>query len=467
MKIFLIWVNDENFYRLLPEDLGGSKPGDPRVKVMGFPPLGIETLAPVLRQHGHQVRMFDTCHPEMKEPDIAQALRDDPPDVVALSFLSTTTYPGVKSMAQVVKSVVPDVPIICGGVFATMNQERILKDCPYIDAVGVGEGEELLPDYLDHLNNPASVAGLVWRDGDKIVKNIARPIIKDLNQFPYPDRTTLPIDYIESLPLDVPAVLSLEKFCTMQTSRGCPYTCIYCDIPALTNGKWRFRSPEHVLGEMQQLHDQGYRSIYLTDDHFLLKRDRISTICQNIIDHKLAFKWGCEGRVDSVAVDQLPIMGKANCNFLAFGVESGTQKSWTGSTSGRRSSKSKRRSVKPSGAASSGRTDFSWSVRPAKPRRTSWRASVSARGSSWTPSVSTGCVSIVARRCGTSISNAASSTTNATGPSGSSVRTLTRRCCPARSSIAHGKRATRCSLPAGFSSVPSRPSSCSIPWAGT
>jgi radical SAM superfamily enzyme YgiQ (UPF0313 family) len=326
MKVFLVYVNDENFYRLLPEDLGGSRPGDPRIKVMGFPPLGIETLAPVLRQHGHQVRMFDTCHPKMKEPDIVQALRDDPPDVVALSFLSTTTYPGVKSMAQVVKAEMPKVPIICGGVFATMNQERILKDCPFIDVVGVGEGEELLPDYLDHLNNPASVAGLIWRNGKEVVKNIPRAIIKDLNQFPYPDRMTLPIDYIESLPLDVPAVLSLEKFCTMQTSRGCPYTCIYCDIPALTNGKWRFRSPEHVLGEMQQLHDQGYRSIYLTDDHFLLKRERISAICQSIIDRKLAFKWGCEGRVDSVAVDQLPIMGKANCNFLAFGVESGTQK---------------------------------------------------------------------------------------------------------------------------------------------
>jgi len=326
MKVFLIWVNDENFYRLLPEELGGSKPGDKRMKVMGFPPLGIETLAPILRQHGHEIRMFDTCHPQMKEPDIARALRDDPPEVVALSFLSTTTYPGVKSMARVVKSVMPDVPIVVGGVFATMNQERILKDCPHIDCVGVGEGEELLPDYLDHINDPAKVAGLIWRNSKKIVKNMARPIIRDLNQFPYPDRTTLPIDYIESLPLDVPAVLSLEKFCTVQTSRGCPYTCIYCDIPALTDGKWRFRSPEHVLGEMQQLSDQGYRSIYLTDDHFLLKRDRINDICQGIINRKLQFKWGCEGRVDSVAVDQLPIMGKANCNFLAFGVEAGTQK---------------------------------------------------------------------------------------------------------------------------------------------
>ena len=68
-----------------------------------------------------------------------------------------------------------------------------------------------LPDYLDHLSQPACVAGLIWRDGKELVKNIPRPIIKDLNQFPYPDRSTLPIDYIESLPLDVPAVLSLES----------------------------------------------------------------------------------------------------------------------------------------------------------------------------------------------------------------------------------------------------------------
>ena len=108
MKVFLIYVNDENFFRLLPEDLGGSKPGDARGKVMGFPPLGIETLAPVLRQHGHEVRMFDTCHPQMKEPDIVAAAENDPPDAIALSFLSTTTYPGAKSMAQALKSVRPD-----------------------------------------------------------------------------------------------------------------------------------------------------------------------------------------------------------------------------------------------------------------------------------------------------------------------------------------------------------------------
>jgi radical SAM superfamily enzyme YgiQ (UPF0313 family) len=229
-------------------------------------------------------------------------------------------------MARLLKKTAPDTPIILGGVFATMNAKEILQDCPYADAIGKGEGEELLPDYLDNLDNLGDVAGLVWRSGDDIVENVSRPILKDLDKFPYPDRKSLPIDYIESMPLDVPAVLSLDRFCTMQTSRGCPYPCIYCDIPALADGKWRHRSPEHVLGEMQQLNDEGYRSIYLTDDHFLLKRKRIQEICNGIIDRKLEFRWGCEGRVDSVAVEELPLMGKANCGFLAFGIEAGTQK---------------------------------------------------------------------------------------------------------------------------------------------
>ena len=326
MKTFLVYVRDEDYYQFLPEELGGSKAGDKRVKVMAFPPLGIETLAPVVRQHGHDVWMFDTCHAEMKGEHIARAVREERPDVIALSFLSTTTYAPTKVIAECLKSAASDIPIILGGVFASMNAEHILKDCPYADCIGVGEGEELLPDYLDHMDDPGSVAGLVWRDGDNIVSNPPRPIIRDLDQFPYPDRDSLPIDYIESLPLDVPAVLSLDKFCTIQTSRGCPYSCIYCDIPSLSNGMYRHRSAEHVLGEMQILNDAGYRSIYLTDDHFLLKRKRINDICNGIIERRLEFRWGCEGRVDSVAVDQLSIMGKANCTSLAYGVETGTQK---------------------------------------------------------------------------------------------------------------------------------------------
>jgi radical SAM superfamily enzyme YgiQ (UPF0313 family) len=100
MNSFLVHVRDDNFCRVLPEELDQSKSDNGRVKVMAFPPLGIQTLAPVLRQRGHQVRMFDTAHPQMKAGHIAQAVAQQLPDVIALSFLSTTTYPAVKSMAR-------------------------------------------------------------------------------------------------------------------------------------------------------------------------------------------------------------------------------------------------------------------------------------------------------------------------------------------------------------------------------
>ncbi|MDP7346880.1 MAG: radical SAM protein [Phycisphaeraceae bacterium] len=324
MRIFLVYVRDDDYFRLLPPGLKRPR-SDGRIEVMAFPPLGIQTLAPVLREAGHDVQMFDTCHPDMTEAHIVEAARQQCPDVFALSFLSTTSYLVLKRMAAALKGVAPRTPVIVGGPFATINAVKILEDCPLIDAVGAGEGEELLPDYLEHLHDPGVVGSLSWRRGREVVENPRRPVLRDLDRFPYPDRKTLPIEYIESMPLDVPAVLSLDRWCTVQTSRGCPYKCIYCDIPWLAEGMWRARSPEHVLGELQQLDDEGYRSVYLTDDHFLLKRKRIEKICHGMIDRGLTLRWGCEGRVDAVAVDQFPLMGRANCRMLAFGIEAGTQ----------------------------------------------------------------------------------------------------------------------------------------------
>lgn len=325
MKLFLIYIRDSDYYNILPEKLR-KKLNNDRIEIMAFPPLGIQTLSPVIRSHGHEVEMFDTCHPQMQEEHIEQAVIDDKPDIIALSFLSTTSYVVTKSMAKRLKKASPKTPIIVGGAFATANAVQILNDAPYIDVVGRGEGEELIPDYLDKIDNLKTVQGITWRSNGEVIHNPDRPLIKDLDQFPYPDRKSLPIEYIESMPLDVPAVLSLDRFCTMQTTRGCPFHCIYCDIPSLAQGRWRSRSPEHVLGEMQQLHDEGYRSIYLTDDHFLMQRKRIEAICNGIIDRGLDFHWGCEGRVDSLAMEEFPLMVKANCTFLAFGVEAGTQK---------------------------------------------------------------------------------------------------------------------------------------------
>lgn len=110
MKSFPVHVGDTDFSRVLPAELDRTKSDEGRIKAMAFPPLRIQTPAPVLRQLGHRVRMSDTCHPQMQAQRIARAAAKDRPDTVALSFLSTTTYPAVKSMARRLKAENPKIP---------------------------------------------------------------------------------------------------------------------------------------------------------------------------------------------------------------------------------------------------------------------------------------------------------------------------------------------------------------------
>ena len=159
-----------------------------------------------------------------------------------------------------------------------------------------------------------------------MVHNPNRVIERGLDQWPFPDRESLPLDFVESMPLDVPAVLSMERFTTMQTSRGCPWPCVFCDIPIFNEGKWRYRNAEHVVEEFKYLQNLGYGSVYFVDDHFLLKPKRIEAICQGIMDAGITIEWGVEGRVDSVCQHLFPIMAKAHCRTIMFGIESGSQK---------------------------------------------------------------------------------------------------------------------------------------------
>ena len=161
-----------------------------------------------------------------------------------------------------------------------------------MDFICKGDGEQLLLDLLERFDDPADVAGLTWAKDGRVVQNSGRPMERHLDQWPFPDREGLPLDFIESMPLDVPAVLSMERFTTMQTSRGCPWPCVFCDIPIFNEGKWRARSAQHVVSELKYLEECGYGSVYFVDDHFLLQPKRIEAICQGVMDAKLADSMG-------------------------------------------------------------------------------------------------------------------------------------------------------------------------------
>jgi radical SAM superfamily enzyme YgiQ (UPF0313 family) len=284
------------------------------------------SLSAVVKRAGHECVMFDQANPETPNEVIIEEIRRQRPDLVGLSFLSTTSYPYAKILARQIRGSDARVRLAFGGVFATLNAELIKRQCPEVNFVCRGDGEQLLLDLLERLDDPGSVAGVTWEKNGQVVSNPNRPLDRNLDQWPFPDRESLPLDFVESMPLDVPCVLSMERFTTMQTSRGCPWPCVFCDIPIFNEGKWRSRSARHVVDEFKHLQSLGYGAVYFVDDHFLLQPKRIEAICKGITDNDVPIHWGCEGRVDSVAQHLFPAMAKAHCRTLMFGIESGSQK---------------------------------------------------------------------------------------------------------------------------------------------
>lgn len=321
MRIFLIHVRDPQFYAHPAE----TRAPNGNIRVMGFPPIGIMSLSAVVKAAGHDCVMFDQANPETPNSTIIEAIRRERPDLVGLSFLSTTSYPYAKLLAREIRAADARVKLAFGGVFATLNADLVKLQCPEVDFVCRGDGEQLLLDLLDHLDDPSGVAGLTWMKDGRVVQNPGRPIERHLDQWPFPDRESLKLDFVESMPLDVPAVLSMERFTTMQTSRGCPWPCVFCDIPIFNEGKWRARTAQHVVKELEYLQAHGYGSVYFVDDHFLLQPKRIEAICDGIMAAGLTIQWGIEGRVDSVAQHLFPAMAKAHCRTMMFGIESGSQ----------------------------------------------------------------------------------------------------------------------------------------------
>jgi len=322
MRIFLIHVREFQ-YLALPKGKGESSGN---VRIIGFPPIGIMSLSAVLTRAGHECVMFDQADPRTPNEFIVEEARRQRPALVGLSFLSTTSYPYAKILARQIRAADPKAVLVLGGVFATLNAEHIMAQCPEVDFICRGDGEQLILDLAEGLDDPAAIAGLTWAKDGRVVHNPYRPMDPNLDQWPFPDRESLPLEYVESMPLDVPVILSTERFTIMQTSRGCPWKCVFCDVPVFHQGKWRSRSPQHVVDELTHLQKAGYRSVYFVDDNFLLQPKRIEAICKGINDAGITLRWGCEGRVDSMVQHLFPAMEKAHCRALMFGIESGSQK---------------------------------------------------------------------------------------------------------------------------------------------
>ena len=295
--------------------------------VLGEPPLGIMYLSSVLKEMGHAVSMTDQCHPEYSDESFVDSLRRERPDMVGISFLSNMCYPAARNLSRRIKAALPATKIVYGGVFSTINARRIVVTEKSVDIVARGEGEGIIRDLAEGLDELGAIPGITFRSKtDEVIETPDRPGIANLDSIPFPDREGLDINYVASLPLDVPAVIWDRPYTSIVSSRGCAFGCTYCNCPTFSGKKCRVRSAGNVLKELEEIHGKGYGAFTFVDDNFLLDPKRVTDICNGMVDQGLSFKWACEGRAEPKVNGVFDELSKAGCDLVMFGIESGSQR---------------------------------------------------------------------------------------------------------------------------------------------
>ncbi|MBC7236504.1 MAG: radical SAM protein [Chloroflexi bacterium] len=162
----------------------------------------------------------------------------------------------------------------------------------------------------------ATIKGLVWRKGRELVCNPDRPYIRDLDTLPLPRHDLLPLQAYR-------APLVRGPYAFVVTSRGCPGSCRFCIKHVSYGNSVRFRSPDNVLAEIEQLLALGVHNIHMYADLFTVNREQVVGICSGILERGYSLRWTCNSRVDFVDEEMLRLMGRAGCWMISWGIESG------------------------------------------------------------------------------------------------------------------------------------------------
>lgn len=281
-----------------------------------WPSLGLAYIASVLEKAGHQVKYFDCSAEQYTVKETAKALRGlrEKFDFIGLTA-TTPLINNALAIAGHAKEIWPDVKIVLGGVHPSVMPDEIMS-YPSVDFVAIDEGEQTMRELVDG-REVSQILGLCYKQNGQVIKNLPRPLIKDLDTIPPPAYHLLPMDKY------YPAVGSYKRLPVMIlfATRGCPGRCTFCY--RTFNGIVRKRSARDIVEEIKILQrDYGIREVAFYDDTFTLFKDVVKDFCDIIKREKIDLTWSCFTRVDHINEALLRSMKSSGCHLILFGVES-------------------------------------------------------------------------------------------------------------------------------------------------
>jgi radical SAM superfamily enzyme YgiQ (UPF0313 family) len=281
-----------------------------------LPPLGLLSIAAYVEQHGYRVQIMDIHAERLNDQDVAARVAQLKPRYAGISVLTNTAFTA-QYIARICKKSAPDCKVIAGGVHAEILPEEMLANSA-IDAVGRGDGEELMLDVLRERPFP-EIAGLSYRDGNHVVHNPPRPMEMDLDKYPFPAYHLInfknyypPVGTYRRLPA-----------ISMLVTRGCVGKCTFCNSARTI---LRTRSPEKVVEQIKLLrYRHGIRQIQFYDDTFTAMRKNVLAVCRQLVEERVDITWVAYIRGDCFSAEVAAAMKKAGCHQVLLGIETGDE----------------------------------------------------------------------------------------------------------------------------------------------
>ncbi len=281
------------------------------------PPLCILALAAPLLNDGFEVVMIDAAI----DADASQRILRECCDALCLG-ISVLTGPMITSalhVARMVKSALPNFPVIFGGWHPTLTAAQTLENS-LVDVVVRGPGDLTLLEIAQRYRMGEGldgVAGLSYKHGGTIIHNLERSVTH-LMDLPAPAFHLADFDAYER-------VTGMRKL-TYATSVGCPYACNYCTDTVFYHRRFNAYSADHVVEEMIDLVTK-YRieEVALLDSNFPVDVKRAVAIARGIYESGVRFTWTFQASTDflsRMSDDEVRMMGASGVRFMGFGTES-------------------------------------------------------------------------------------------------------------------------------------------------
>jgi len=278
-----------------------------------WPPTGLMYLAAILEKDGYKVGIFDSQVEEYFD------ISDFNSEYVVINTATITFAEDLEFIKMLKENL--DVKTILVGTHVTVFPKETLK-YKEVDYIVIGEPDFALRDLINCLengNNLKEIRGIGFKKNEKIFVTSARKPIENLDELPFPARRL--IDHSKYFnPL-----AEREPFTTALSSRGCPARCVYCTAPVLYGRRYRFRSAENVVDELELIENMGFKEVFFRDESFTVNKKRVLKICELIKRRNIEISWMCNSRVDAINDEIARAMKSAGCHTIKFGVESGVQ----------------------------------------------------------------------------------------------------------------------------------------------